>query len=140
MAGKQMLKRHSNKKGFTLLETVIALGILGLASGAIITVFSESLQRIRHSARVIEASALAQSLLDRLEAGEIALTPTGAPAGEADGGFVWKIEAQPYGDAPDRSAWIMQPQTLTINVSWDGRREKDTLALKTLILISKGAE
>lgn len=122
-------------KGFTLPETMISLAILGLASGTIITIFSESLYRIRHSEHVVLANALAQSLVARVEAGEIALQPNNAPFGGADGGFSWKIETQPYGDAQDRNAWAADPQKVVVSVSWDDRRDKDTIALSTIILL-----
>lgn len=127
-------------KGFTLLETVIALAILGVASGSIITIFSESLYRIRHSERVMQANALAQSLLARVEVGEISLQANSTPMGEADGGFSWKIEALPYGAAEDRSAWVMQPQKVAIAVSWDDKKENDTTTLSALVLIPKSVE
>ncbi len=126
-------------KGFTLLETVMALAILGIASGSLITIFSESLYRIRHSEQVIHGSALAQSLLARVEAGELLLSGSSS-AGAAEGGFFWTIQTQPYGSDQDRSAWIMQPRTIVVRVSWDNRSEKDTVALTTLSLFPKSAE
>jgi len=123
-------------KAFTLLEVVIALAILGIASGTLINIFSESLNRIRHSERAVYASALAQSLLSR--SGDEIAVQSGDKEGEAENGFRWQLHAEPYGDVQDREAWPMQAYKVSSRVYWNDRNEKEEVVLTTIRLLPKG--
>lgn len=57
---------RSQSRGFTLLETLVALAILGMALGSSISVFSDSLARSRHAAMEAEAAGIAQAILDQI--------------------------------------------------------------------------
>jgi prepilin-type N-terminal cleavage/methylation domain-containing protein len=52
--------------GFTLLETLVALAILGLALGSSLSVFGDTLTRSRHAAMEAQAAGVAQTLLEQL--------------------------------------------------------------------------
>jgi prepilin-type N-terminal cleavage/methylation domain-containing protein len=82
------------QRGFTLLEVVVALGILGLVLGALVPMMSSSAGQISRSRDDLTASLLAQSILDRI-GGDIPLNP-GAQSGQAPDGKIWELTLRPY--------------------------------------------
>ncbi len=116
---------------------MVALMILGISSGVIVTLFSESLHRIRASESAAQAGAFAQSLLARIEGGDVSLQG-GNTQGEAENGFRWHLHAQPYGEPQDREAWPLQAQQVSATVSWGEEKEKEAVTLTTLRLLPKG--
>jgi prepilin-type N-terminal cleavage/methylation domain-containing protein len=79
--------------GFTLIEVVVALTIAVLVGGLLLQVFSQSLRGVDATARTIQATALAESLL----AGIGADTPVaeGERSGETEQGLRWRLALAP---------------------------------------------
>lgn len=89
--------------GFTLLETLVALAILGMALGSSISVFSDSLSRSRHAAMEAEAAGIAQAILDQI--GNTIPTkktpirdddPQLKLVSGLDPKFRWRVDLEPY--------------------------------------------
>jgi general secretion pathway protein I len=119
-------------KAFTLLETVIALAILGAVLGVMINIFTESLDRIQSSGKATFGVVLAQSLLD--QAGQDVPLQRGEKSGVFEGGYQWHLRTEPYGEALDRQAWEPQPYLVSAIVSWQGEGPKNEVTLKTIHL------
>lgn len=116
---------------FTLLETVIALAILGVVAGGMASVFSGSLGRVQQSTTRIEATSFAQSLLAQAE---LSLPLTIQTTEGSSGKLRWTIKREPYGEPTDHNAWGMTPYKLSVIVSWKDSTEKQSFTLKTLRL------
>lgn len=72
--------RYSSKKGFTLLEILVAVAILGIAVTVVLQLFSANLRAISASddyiAAVIKAEAKMREILDNEEISEQSYTET----------------------------------------------------------------
>ncbi|MGE3622854.1 MAG: type II secretion system protein [Bdellovibrionales bacterium] len=125
------------RRGFTLLEILVAVIIFGVAAGVILGIYSESFARIRRAETDMAAQGYARSLLE--SAGHEYPLRGGDSEGRFANGFVWRLHIEPYGDDDDRKAWGMQAYNVAATVSWnDGGRER-SVTLVTLRLAAKGS-
>jgi general secretion pathway protein I len=84
--------RQKDSAGFSLLEMVVAIAILGLALGALYQAAGGATRNVRTDERYAYATELAQSLLanhTRIPAQGI------SERGETAGGFVWEVVTRP---------------------------------------------
>jgi general secretion pathway protein I len=128
-------------RGFTLIEVLVALAIVGLALAAVSGVFSNGLVAHETAAGAEDALALAEERL------AIAAAPGGLRPGISKGvfaGFAWQAAVEPYDDgagdakAPQRLLDTKKDRPrlyrIAVSVAWrDGHRERQ-LALSTLRL------
>lgn len=119
-----MSRRQS---GFTLVETLVALAIVGLSFAFVFKVISDNLDRTRRTRDDAVAASLAQSLLAQAAAG----TPRpGISSGRLAGGFAWRIAVAPYANPAARRDWTVDAVTIAATVSWrdDGAPRSRTLS------------
>jgi general secretion pathway protein I len=83
----------SADQGFTLLEVLVALALLGVSLATLLGVFGESLDRDRAIARRMAARTLAQSLLVQAETDPALVA--GTKSGQSDEDLSWRITAEP---------------------------------------------
>ncbi len=102
-------------RGFTLIEMVIALAILGISLTVLFSAFENSLSRTRHDARLSEATLLAESLLSR--AGTEWPLGTGAHTGEWQS-FAYELSDEPVPTPQGRTAYTVRTTTVTAAVRW----------------------
>jgi general secretion pathway protein I len=121
--------------GFTLIEVIVALAVVGLALAAIAGVFSNGLLGHEVAADADAALALAEERLALAEAAEI-LRP-GTSSGRFADRFDWQTTVAAYDDTPDpapRPAISLHLYRIAVSVAWrDGHRNRQ-LALSTLRL------
>jgi general secretion pathway protein I len=129
------MTRLRRDAGFTLIETVVALAILGLGLAVLFRVFGDALDRDFQSATKAQAASLAQSLEARL--GLDLPIASGSSSGTFDNGYRWQLDISPYGDAQDRAAWPMSPYQILITVSWPFGAGYRSITLTTLELAPK---
>ncbi len=115
--------------GFTLLEVIIALAILGMA-------FALSMELLANGVRSAKASEdyTQAVLLARQKLAEIAATPNlekSADGGEFGGGFSWSSEVQPLPQEQEEGLPARLYQ-VRVRVAWTGRRGEKSLDLYTL--------
>lgn len=123
--------------GFTLIEVLVALAIVGLALGAVAGVFSNGLAAHETAADAESALALAEERL-ALAGATAALRP-GTDNGIFAQRFAWQTTIAPYDEGNDADRFS-QPKNLpplyrvAVSVAWrDGRRRRQ-LSLSTLRL------
>jgi general secretion pathway protein I len=114
-------------QGFTLLEVVVAIALLGLGLTAALELLGVGLRATRASGEVTRAAILARRTLDTF-----ALRPLapGTEQGEA-AGYRWTAEVAPAaasaGAVPSLSLYRLQ-----VRVTWPGRRGERVFELATL--------
>jgi general secretion pathway protein I len=115
--------------GFTLMEVVVAMAILGVALTVIIELFSGGLRMARTSAEYTKAINYA-----RMKMEEIAVKQTieeGTQEGEFDHTFRWQVETKKVDVLPIEKGIDFTPPTelfqVKVNVLWkSGSRERST--------------
>jgi general secretion pathway protein I len=127
---------QEDEAGFTLLEVLVALGVLSLSLTVLWAVFSQGLDRTREDQTRMAARSLAQSLLADAETMPPSLLKT--ETGETNG-FTWRIALSPYGSSDERQAWTLSPTNIAIEVSWADHGRDRMITLTTLRLLPKGA-
>ena len=84
--------------GFTLLETLVALAILGVVMSTVYGVIGSGLRSAHRDEDRLLLGLVAQNLLAR---SQLDLDPAGgALSGDIGGGLRWRIESEPY-EVPD---------------------------------------
>ena len=119
ISGAGMARRY--QRGFSLLEMMVAVAILGIALGGLYTAASGATRNVRADERYAYAVELGRSLL----ADHAQVPRAGAASnGVAAGGFKWSVATRPAPLGPSG----LQPGTLQeieIVVAWaDGLRDR----------------
>ena len=119
--------KPSGGAGFTLLEVIIALAILGVTFAFAMELLAMGVRSAKTSEDYIQAALLA-----RQKMAQIAVLPsTGgeADAGELGQGFRWASEVHPLPQEEGLPARLYQVQ---VRVTWPGRRGEKSLDLYTM--------
>jgi general secretion pathway protein I len=127
-------RRENADDGFTLIEVLVALAILGVSLATLLGVFSQSLEYTSRTRIETEARTLAQSLL--AETGDGAQLHIGETSGSTSSGLSWRVLVRPYDREPQNS-WLVEAVTVTALVAWTESGRQKTLALDTLRLMPK---
>lgn len=102
------------RKGFTLLEVVIAMAILGAGAVALASLFSGSL-RLAEGARDVSAAAVYAS--QRLEEALLAPEPAaGVEKGDFGGKYRWTARTEFLPAGTEETAW--RPARIVVTVAW----------------------
>jgi general secretion pathway protein I len=116
------------QSGFTLIETLIALAIIGLSFAVLYKIISDDLDRTRRGRDEAVAASLVQSVLARAQA-----QPEAEQGVFADG-FAWRIDVSP---ADTRDELPVEEVTLAATVSWRDGRRTFSRTLSTLRVMPK---
>lgn len=112
-------------RGFTLVEILVALLVLGVVGGALLELFHGALRNIAVSADYTRAALLARSMLAQLEARESFVAAE--EEGRFDERFYWRLRATDYVE-PDGSPLpkaSVRPVLVAFSVTWnDGDAER----------------
>ena len=119
--GKKMLNNRLHQRGFSLLEAMVAISILGIALGGLYSAASGATRNVRADERYAFAVELGRSLLaDNMQVPKSGISANGVTAG----GFKWTVSARP---APLGRSGLDQGalQDIAVVVSWgDGLRDR----------------
>jgi len=121
-------------RGFTLIEVLVALAIIGLALAAIAGVFSTGLTAHETVSGAETALAVGE---EQLALAAASLHP-GTRNGVYAGRFAWRATIAPYTDpgdpSPDAPTTLPPLYRVAVSVAWqDGRRSR-AVSLSTLRL------
>jgi general secretion pathway protein I len=111
------------QRGYSLIEMVVAIAILGLALGALYQAASGATRNVRTDQRYAYAVELARSLV-----ANYSVVPAAgiSERGETSSGFVWEVRAQPLQRPRGSLLATGQLQSLEVSVNWpDGTRRRD---------------
>ncbi|MGH8108776.1 MAG: PulJ/GspJ family protein [Arenimonas sp.] len=122
-------------RGFTLLEVLMAVGLLALISTLVISTMSGGLRQIRWSSQASEASMHAQSLLDTI--GTMEVIEPGTRQGDwEDGKFRYQLEIKEVldpsieSDAQTSQIEAVNPPVLyqiNLQVNWGSNKPQERL-------------
>jgi prepilin-type N-terminal cleavage/methylation domain-containing protein len=129
--------KRSKAEGFTLLEVVVAMTIVGLGVVTLLEIFSSGMRLGARSSVHTEGIAQARQVMD-----EFIAAPTwrdGTERGKIDADRHWKIEVRPLKEPPLKRSgttdWELKEVVLEMFVTDAGRERR--LELKTLRLMKK---
>lgn len=103
-------------RGFSLLEVIAAILILGLAFGALLRVGASSLNLTARSAEYTQAALWASSMMDKLYI--VDFPSIGESDGKFDERFRWHLKVTPAEQDEDEQARLYQ---VSLDVSWGER-------------------
>lgn len=135
-----------HKRGFSLLEVLVAFVILGLVLGTLMQIFSGGLRNVSRAGEFQRAVMLAQSKLASVGI-EMPLAE-GQSNGDFDTNFRWQVSIRPYQDSemePAEQTGVPKailPVTLLeveVRVQWGELEQARNVSLKTLRLANKVA-
>lgn len=135
-ASRLMNSNLARRRGFTLIEVLVAFAILALTLTALLRVFSTGLDSIGVAERYAAATALARSILDEIGV-EIPLVPDEL-SDDAGEGFIWYVRIAPSAAVKpiiDTDPWLV-PYDVAVTVSW---QSGGSVTLTTLRLASEPA-
>lgn len=120
--------------GFTLIEVLVALTILGISLAVLLGAFSQDLAVSGETAVQMRARSLVEALIAQTQVSN-ALHP-GSRTGETADGISWRVDVQPY-EAVANTALPVGLFAVRASAYWteDGRQK--TVHLETLDLASK---
>jgi len=122
------MRGKRGQKGFTLLEVVVALAILGVGLTVIIELFSGGLRLGRTSEEYTKAVGYARMKLEEISLAD--KVEEGIQEGGFDGNYRWRAEFKKVDLLPPRETDYRPPMELyqvRIDVLWkSGFREKMT--------------
>jgi prepilin-type N-terminal cleavage/methylation domain-containing protein len=127
----------SSANGFTVLELMIALVILGLGLAALSHALTDSVTRTQRAAIDERVAQTAENVLNRLGV-DIPLT-AGVRTGRA-GDIDWRLNIEPYGSDADRQAWIVAPVDVTLDLRWLRGRTQNIATWHTLRAVPKSEQ
>ena len=108
-------RRRRTEFGFSLLEVVLAIGILSFGLLALFGVFPSGLDAVRKSTEETEIHLFASSVLEACK-GTLAAAPQDA----------WKLPATVPVDATDNSPWEPAAVTVSSDSNWEGHLSRIT--------------
>ena len=131
---KSQISNIKYQKGFTLLEVVVAMAIVGLGVVTLIEIFSLGLRLVARSSEKATAITYGRQVMDEV------LIRRGVQEGGEEGSFGekhrWRLQVKPLkGESKllSSTAWELNEITLQMRYQ-DGEREKQ-LELRTLRLV-----
>ncbi|HJY84400.1 MAG TPA: type II secretion system protein [Candidatus Binatia bacterium] len=143
-AGRRTLdsRRHTldaSQQGFTLLEVMVALAILGIGIVTVLELFAGSLRLGVKASRYTQAAIYAQNVMSHLFTQDA--LDDGEASGELPGGYAWRTRVQEI--HPDENRSRLQPnrqnqtelfhlKELEVSVRWSEGNGEQNLVLHSL--------
>ncbi len=141
------LKRIRTETGFSLLEVLVAMAILGIGLGISMQLFSGSLRAVQKSGQYTDAVFLARHKMEEW----LLKNPIeeGWENGDFTGdfsNFSWNVEVKPYpgadefikGKLNEDSQVLLKTMQIKVNVNWQEGEKEYKVSLVTLrISLSK---
>lgn len=119
--------------GFTLLEILIALAILGLSLSVVFGSFSLALDRTRAAKTKSAAEQLARTLLLQSETTDPAALKN--QNGQTTDHLTWRVQISDYGSAEERTAWKGDAKDILVLVSWEDHGSTRSVSLHSMRLV-----
>jgi general secretion pathway protein I len=103
-------------RGFTLVEVIVAIAILGISLVLIMQLFSGGLRVSRVSCDYTRAVVHAKDKMEELIAAPV------QGSGEFEDGFRWEAEVEPYKELEEIGSNLLK---IKVKVSWSDTQKRD---------------
>jgi general secretion pathway protein I len=131
------MKRDKGRRGFTLIEVVVAMAILGIGLVVIIELFGGGLRLGRASQEYTKAAGYARMKMEEINLASA--LEEGIQEGEFDGQFRWQVEVKKVDLLPaDKETSYRPPVDLywvRIDVLWRSGSKERAAALESYRLL-----
>ncbi|MBI4773611.1 MAG: type II secretion system protein [Deltaproteobacteria bacterium] len=133
--------RRSNQRGFTLLEILVALTLMGLVLTTVIELLSSSLNTAAVAKETAQAALLGRRLMDGLLGQDETFENEDWPQGGAlDDVYSWRVTITPYLDLDVEDAEETFPfiiYSCDLSVEWQSGIRTRSVHLKALKTVPK---
>ena len=139
------MTRRARAAGYTLIEVIVAFGILALALTLLLGTLSGAARQVRWADDAGRAALHARSLLDQTGVGETLRTGHSQGVFE-QGRFRWSLDVAPYVDRSRPPSPVVDPAAprllqLVLTVQWgEANAPRDRLVLQGLRLVTPAAQ
>ena len=124
-------KRHSARRGFTLIEVLLAVAVLSLGLVAVVGSFGRSLDAMGTAVSAVEATGALEEMLWRVKADPETYLRQGAGSVEGYGDQVrWKIESRPDPHGMQRGDPLHH---VWVSVDWSEGGSRRSVGASTLV-------
>jgi general secretion pathway protein I len=131
------MKRGKRKRGFTLIEVVVAMAILGIGLVVIIELFAGGLRLGRASQEYTKAAGYARMKMEEINLASA--LEEGIQEGEFDGHFRWQVEVKKVDLLPPGKETSYRPPVdlywVRIDVLWKSGSKERAAALESYRLL-----
>ena len=128
--------RVHNQKGFTLLETLVALAVLAMVLGVIYQIFGTSLRNMQYAKDYSHAQMLAESKLAELSKG--LPVRAGAWEGEFNEKYSWQMDVAKLPAVDEEGGDVIEKYQIDFAVSWNAGKQQQAISLRTYRLAIEG--
>ena len=126
----------SKHKGFTLLETLVALSILAISLGVIYQIFGTSLRNMQYAKEYSYAQMFAESKLSEL--GKGIPVREGSIEGDVDGKYFWVINVEPQSTSVVSNQDLVQTFKVLFSIRWNSQGKQRSIDFLTYKLSVEG--
>ena len=127
---------NNRQRGFTLLETLVALSVLAISLGVIYQIFGTSLRNMQYAKEYSYAQMFAESKISEL--GKGIPVAEGKYKGEIDDKYVWEINIAPELSLSDSEHNIIHAYKVLFNIKWDSYGKHRSIKVLTYKLAVDG--
>ncbi len=121
-----------NNRGFTLIEVLVAAGVLGIVATALFGLLSASLSNLHKVEQLHHYELAAQDIMNRVLFVPTLPVPANAEGPVDDRGGHWVVNISPW--APEKLENAPSPSVVKVRVvvSWPGRLSERSVELESL--------
>jgi type II secretory pathway pseudopilin PulG len=130
--------RLNESLGFSFLEVILALVIIGILFPLLVGVFTSSRYAVKDGEFELVALRLAENVMEEARhvarsGGDVhSLAETDQPAAEPNSSYLRTVRVENEGDDPDIPAHLIR---VTVTVTWERFRADGSLQLSSLIFV-----
>ena len=136
--------QHSSSSGFTLLEVMVALTIMGVGLASVLEVFSTSIRLGAKASQRTQAAIYGQNVMDRIFAQD--QLEDGELSGELANGYAWRVLVQEiYPDDDDdrlrpedeNETDFVHLKEITVSIMWQENLGQQEFVLHALRAVTE---
>ena len=121
-----------NRRGFTLIEVLVAASVLGIAATALFGLLSKSLSNLRKVEDLHRYELAAQDLMKRVLLLQTLPAPATAEGVVDNLGANWSVKITPWAPATLEKKPEQAVLNIEVEVTWPGRSSQRNVAVESL--------